>query len=306
MRLLVFALIFLGSMLLHVAPANGNSVQQVRVAVKVNVYSHPAFKSKVIERLNARTVVSFSTNKIVGKGGLGVFYKVKTPNGKIGYIIDSDLVAAPMEEAPAPPPVAVQTPSPSQAEDTQDEEAEKPSSPAPAPTPPVAQNNSSPSPSTFWGVGVASIDYSESVNNQTWHQAQYFLALRRTRTPRQSWRLGSDFTLSISPQAPRFLADAGAFGSTSGHVVIGEFLLHLPLASGSVVPYLGIGPMGLYANYKTNFASGPYESAKFRFGGVANVGLSYEFSKYCLRLDVNYYVESTSYLAQKLTFQAAF
>jgi hypothetical protein len=307
MRLLISAQIFVGFVLFSTTPANANSVQQVRVAVKVNVYAQPAFKSKLIERLNARTVISFSTNKIVGKGGLGVFYKVKTPNGKIGYIIDSDLIAAPFEEAqPAPPapPVAVQTPTPSQTEDP-GEDAEKPSA-APPPPAPIVQINTGSTPLSYWGAGVAAIDYTESVNNQSWHQTQYFFAIRRTRAARQSLRFGNDFTVLISPQAPRFLAEAGASGGTSGLVTIGDLLLTLPLSSGSLVPTLGIGPMGIYSSYKTNFTTGPYESSKFRFGGIANVGLAYEGTNYCLRLDLNYYFESASYMGQKLTFQSTF
>lgn len=290
------------SLLIAIAnsPAGAQSIQQVRIASRIDVYSEPSFKSKVVERLNPRSVFAMSTAKVVGKGGLGVFFKIKTPGGKIGYIADSDLVALPLEEpqttAAGAPRNAKQSP-PSTGNDDGDDEAK------PTPAAPVPAATMAPSHILTWGGSVATADYAGELNGQIWKHSQIFFGVRRTTSARTAFRLGNDLNMMISPWAPKYLADAGAYGSTSGYVASVEWLLYVSLSSSALAPFFEFGPSAVHSTYQTQLAGSGYSDSKTRIAAVAALGLSYEFSRYCLRIDIHYHADAAGYIGERLSLQ---
>lgn len=287
--------------------AQAKSVQRVRIAVKADVFAEPSFNSKVVEKLKPRALISMSTAKVIGTGGLGVFYKVKTPGGKIGYIADTDLVALAPEEKTETPPVKEaddsREPKPKAAKEkpaeekpvsqTSEEEAEK------EPPPPSART-------PFWGLSVSSIDYTEQLAGRAYHKSQLFFGIRRNQLRRARFGLGSDANLLVSPMAPQFLADAGGSGITSGMIIMLDYQLNVALGSGALVPYLGLGPSVVYSSFQTNLNGASYSSSNTYVGGVVDLGLDYDFGGQGLRAELRYFVGSSSYLGFGASWQIKF
>jgi hypothetical protein len=308
--------------------------------VAAEIFAEPNFNSKKVEKVKSGTLLFVNTEKKVGAGGMGVFYKVKTPSGKVGYITDADLVltangkikvakAAP-PPAPRPKPKPKPRPEPKplpikQAEKT----APVPShliddpnampvpigvyQPSPSPAPPLPQpatepekaEPAGPAGSALWGITAAVIQYAEKLRGKSWSRSHIFMGLRRTgnKSNPKSWR--SDAGLVFTAGAPRFLSQAGAYGNTSGFVVMAEYLFLKPLIAKETYSLFGaVGPMIAYSSYKTNFDDGPYSHSGARPGLVVDAGTSVKvLRRNHLRADAKIYIEQTFYTGLTLTFQ---
>lgn len=261
----------------------GASTLRAQIGSETDVYAQPNFNSRKIEHLQPGTVVFMKTEKFIGTGGMGVFYKVKTPSGKIGYITDSDLLA---ESAEPLKPIPVPGTQPSS-----------------APPPPSPKEGSS----TLWGLSVGLVNYAEKIEGTKYEKQHIFFGARRTGAAKKSNEWRTDAGIVMSPGAPKFLADAGAYGSTTGFILLTDFLFLKPLfASPSYMVFVAGGPMAAYSSYKTNIGTGPYTGSEFRMGGVADAGFALQFSGNALRLDIKYFVEKTMYLSEMITLQMAF
>ncbi len=261
-------------------PADATSLR-VQVASEADVYAQPNFESKKIEHLEKGTVVTMRTDKFIGGGGMGVFFKIKTPSGKVGFITDSDLLSQSAEGLkPIPVPA-------SQA--------------APAPPPkPVA-------PKPLWGLSLALVNYSEEIKGKTFSKPHLFFGARRTGAPMKLWNMRTDAGILVAPGAPKFLSSAGAYGKTTGFITLIDCLALVPFAGGKSYNFFaGAGPLLAYSNYSTNLDTGPFSVAEFRVGIDADLGFALNFSGNSLRFDLKYYVEKTMYLSEMVTLQMSF
>lgn len=161
---------------------------------------------------------------------------------------------------------------------------------------------------TLWGLQVAIVQYSEKLRGKTWSRSHIFMGARRTapKADPMAWR--SDVGVIFTAGAPRFLSQAGAFGESSGYVLMAEYLWLKPLIVKEKYSLFGaVGPLIAYSTYKTNFDDGPYSRTAIRPGLVLDAGASIKvLRKNYLRADLKVYIEQTFYTAQTVTFQIPF
>lgn len=346
----VFVRIFLFFAVLFSAQSSWAAAIRAQVANDADIYAEPGFGSKKVAHVNAGAVIVVRTEKRIGKGGMGVFFKAKTASGKIGYITDSDLVMAggkikevkvvakpkpPPPPAPAPrppprpvvkappppPPKPVKTPPvaalpvPGNLIDRPEPKAAAPPPPPPTPAPepepePVAEASPGEQPehSSLWGATAAIVNYSEKLRGQSYSKMHLFAGVRRTQVKAKPFDWRQEAGLLFTAGAPRFLTDAGAFGLSSGFILIGEYLFLRPLLNYEKFSVFGaVGPMVAYSKYTTNFDDGPYSKTSIRPGLVLDMGGSMKvLRKNYLRADLKVYIEQTFYTSQTLTFQFPF
>ncbi len=260
---------------------------KVQITDELEVFAQPDLKSKIIETVPAGQYITMKTDKVVGSGGIGIFYKIKTQKGRIGYVVDSDLPTSsdnlPKPVAPAPPP--------------------RPREPSPQPAPAQVASRSMASDSA-WGVSVGAANFTEKFEEEKKSATQIFFGLRWLGRAGSFWGARPDMGLLISPNAPKFLASAGASGKTSGFILLGDFsLLYDVLAGKSFSFYMGGGPLLGYSKYSTNYNGSPKDGSSFKFGGVADAGFALDFTTGLARLDIRYFIESSAYLGGFLTLQ---
>ncbi|MGE4130910.1 MAG: hypothetical protein AB7F86_04695 [Bdellovibrionales bacterium] len=254
-------------------------VIRAQVVASAELYKRPSFQSKVIETLQAGSFVHMLTKKYVGEGGLGVFYKVKTSSGKIGYLTDSDVSQG---SATAPPPIPT-------------------SPPVTAPAQPVVRP-SKPKNSAFWGLAIGNIDYAEEVAGQKYHRGQLIAGARRVGPRWTEWGLGTNASLNLSPGAPKFLREAGAYGETSGFLILADFLIDYRfLKSSPFNVLLEAGPAIKYSKYSTNIANEKKEANATKFGAALGLGFSYQQRGFMLLIDLKLNIEASTYLSEYLS-----
>lgn len=273
---------------------------KVQITVDIEVFAQPDLNAKVIETVPKGQYLTMKTDKVVGSGGIGVFYKVKTQRGRVGFVVDSDLpttgdelpkpiAPAPRLEAPPPPP----PPRP------RVEKKVKPPAPTP-PSPPLQKENSE----SAWGLVVGAASYSEKFEEQKRSATQLFFGFRWTSAGGAFLGGRADLGAVLSPNAPKFLSSAGASGKTSGFIFLADpTVLYDVLGGESFSLYVGAGPLLGYSKYSTNYNGLPKDSSGFKLGAVAASGFSLDFSSGLARLEVRYFIESNSYLGGFLVLQ---
>lgn len=257
------------------------AVIAVQVSVDAEVFAKPNLKSKVIEKLTAGTVISMKTDKVVGEGGFGVFYKVRTPSRKIGYVVDSDIAMTGGKPLPVAPPPAPKEPQ---------REPE-----------PVVEKTVRETPDGAWGVSLGAANYSGEFAGKKHSATQMFFGGRWSRN---SGILRHDAGILLSPNAPKFLSAAGASGKTSGFILLGDFSWNYHYFETSAFSlYVGAGPLLGYSSFSTNLNNETKKDSQFKFGGVADLGASVDFETGRARLDIRYFVEKSSYIGGFFTVQ---
>jgi hypothetical protein len=298
------------------APSTFAAAPYAQISAKAEVFSKPDFRSTSLGYIAAGTVVPVSLQKHVGVGGMGVFYKIRMPTGALGFVTDTDLVAgtdgkvkvvsAPALQAPKPPPtpppqpqVAAQPPPVQPKPQATAQPAVQP--PAPTPTQSIAVP-------TLWGATVAAVEYTEKVRGKEYSQNHIFVGPRRTsgaNSPK-GWR--QEIGLLFTVGAPRFLSEAGAYGETSGYIVLAEYLFIKPFVSSKTFTLLAAaGPLLAYSSYKTQFTEGPVSESSFRPGLVLDIGASFQvLGDKFVRADAKILIEQTLYYAPTITLQFPF
>ncbi len=265
---------------------------KVQITAELEVFAQPSLSSKVIETVPAGQHITMKTDKVIGSGGLGVFYKVKTQKGRIGFVVDSDL---PRPGDPMPTPVAPAPPRPPPP-------APRPRDPSPPPAV-VEAPRKSPSASA-WGFAFGAANFTEKFEEENRSATQLFFGLRWTGARGTFLGGRPDLGFVLSPNAPKFLSAAGASGKTSGFILLADPSVLYDLIGGKNFSlYFGGGPLLGYSKYSTNYNGLPKDSGSFKFGAVADLGVALDFSSGVARLDIRYFVESSAYPGAFLTLQ---
>lgn len=270
------------------------TVLTIQPTAELEVFTKPDLKSAVVERVNAGAVIRLKTDKVVGVGGLGVFYKVKTQSGLIGYVVDADILTAngefPKPMANPPPMKRAQHPNavPSGA----------PSSPPTSTAVPASREKS------LWGMSAGGAQFTEKFEEQVESAFQMFFGIRWTGRRRSVWSLTPDAGFVVSPFAPKFLSAAGASGETKGFITLGDFsLLYDFIESKKLAVFAGAGPLLGFSKYSTHYAGQPKESSSLKVGGVLDLGTSVDFRSGVVRLDARYFIAAQSFVGAFLTIQ---
>jgi hypothetical protein len=250
------------------------------------VYAQPDFDSEVIDYLNYGAKVTVAKKTFTGQGGLGLFYKVRTPSGKIGFMTDTDTSLP--KAAPAQIPEKAIS---KKKKKRLDEEAE--------------EERDGIYLTRYVGGAFALVDYSEKFSGRTLHQSTPFFGIRLSG-PDVLIPPPLDINFLIAPGPPQYLAKFG-HGASNGFLVLGDFMILLPLAElQKSLVYYGIGLMWTYSNYAVAVGNQTYNSTDLRIGADVDLGYAYKYKKYALRADLKYYIEKTMYLSEIISFQTEY
>ncbi len=256
------------------------------------VYAKPDFDSEVLDYLNQGQSVPISHRQFAGTGGLGLFFKTKTPSGKLGYITDTD-VEIPKDAKVTAPPGAPPRVSETKASTPKKREEE--------------EYNDFHRPiylTRYIGLTGGMVDYSEKFSGNKLSSLMPFVGLRMTGP-----LLGAptiDFNLTMYPSAPKYLTVIGT-GTASGFLVLSDIGLLFPVVeSGKNLVYYGLGLMWTFSDYKVDVGGANYSSQDLRIGIDFDVGYAYRFSTFALRVDAKYYIEKTMYYGFMLSFQTEY
>lgn len=287
MKFFIRAFIPIAFVVSPIAGAKGLAARHATVAVDgAAVYSQPNFDAPVVEYLSYGTKVVASKKSFQGFGGLGLFYKVRTPSGHLGYLTDTNLVAGLRKLQ------------------KQREKSSGTSTTAqPAPPPDHGE------PFFFrryMGGTLGPIGYSEKFSGHKLTAHPLFVGFRLTGPGVLFDGPPLDFDFLISPSAPKYLHTFGQ-GNSTGFLLLGDLNFFLPFKQGRrfLIDY-GLGLMWTYSRYKVKVDNQFYDSQELRVGGDLAIGASYRISRYAIRLDAKYFFERTSYWGEFLTLQTEY
>ena len=264
------------------------------------VYSSPDFDSETIDELKPGTKIPISTKQFQGNGGMGLFHKIKTPSGKLGYVPDTDVVLPKGTKLDSPKePKGLSKDKPARREKQQ--------------TPvhveqqqPEEKQRKSIYLTRYAGGTLALVDYTEKFPGAKLHAQTPFIGLRLTGPGALFKGPPIDFNLQLSPMAPSYLNKLSGHKG-SGFLLMTDLMLNLPLYdTPHTLLYYGLGILLNFSDYKVQVGNGTYNSQDLRLGMDFDVGYAYRFSHFVVRADLKAYIEKTFYLSEMLTFQTEY
>lgn len=288
-------------------PQAGAQTKVVRGKVAVDgaaIYASPDFDSEVIDYLNQGMVIPMSVKQYAGPSGLGLFHKVKTPGGKIGFITDTDIVPAPGTKIE--PPAGEKKLDRERLsderrrkkdDDKRDEDEDQGDE----------QSNRKPIIMTrYLGGTLSGVDYSEKFSGNRLHSFLPFAGVRATGPGILSkGGLPVDINIAFYPRPPTYLGQIpGASGNAAGFLTIGDINLILPFSESrhSLWSY-SVGLMWTFSDYKLVVANKEYDSEDFRVGIDLGAGYAYRWGKNVVRGDLKGYIEKEQYFGAMATYQ---
>lgn len=260
------------------------------------VYTNPDFDSPVVEELAPGTKIPISTKQFSGGGGMGLFHKIKTPSGKLGYVADNEVVL----------PKGTKLDSPKGAKGLSKEMPIRRSKKSVEVEQPEDKQRKSIYLTRYVGGTFALVDYTEKFPGAKLHAETPFIGLRMTGPGALFNGPPIDFNLQISPMAPSYLKKLSGHNG-NGFLLMTDLMLNLPLYDKPhYLLYYGLGILLNFSDYKVQVGNGTYNSQDLRLGVDFDFGYAYRFSHFVVRADIKAYVEKTFYLSELLTFQTEY
>lgn len=261
------------------------------------LYSNPDFDSPVIEELSPGAKLPVSTKQFLGAGGMGLFHKVKSPSGKLGFVLDTDVVL----------PKGTKLERPKGAADLSKARPKRKGKDAPVHVDfPDDKQHQSIYLTRYIGGSLTMVDYTEKFPGTKLHAQTPFLGLRMTGPDTLFKGPPLDFNLQVSPMAPSYLKNLSGHAG-SGFLLMSDLMLNLPLYDRPhSLLYYGLGILLNFSDYKVQVGSGTYNSQDLRLGVDFDFGYAYRFSHFVIRADLKAYIEKTFYLSELLTFQTEY
>ncbi len=253
------------------------------------VYVSPDFDSQVLAALPPGLKIQASRKMFPGRGGLGLFYRVRYDKRNHGYIADTELIPEFKKKGKRPTKNPVY-------EDVE-EMRER------------ALNKMEPIYFTrFFGVVGGVANYSEKFGGKTFRSQELMYGLRFTGPGVLSEVLPVDLFFLFSFKAPKYYDSFSTPGTkTSGFFGLLDLSLLLPLMEENhLTLYGGLGLLVTYAKFKVPIANEFLDSQEVRLGGALTAGMGIRVAKWILRGDAKYYYEATSYLGFWGTLQREF
>ncbi len=255
-----------------------------------SVYKAADFDSPVIEYLKPGTKITATIARARGVGGLGLFYKVKTHTGKIGYVTDIEIVPE-FQSGGAKKRVAEKKKNPVFEEATEQQ--------ANPDREPVYYTR-------YIGGGAGLLNFTEKFQGQKFSSSVTMFAFKMSGPGTLFDGPPLDFNFSFSPSAPSYYEKFGR-GPASGFFMFSDLVLNLPLMEFKKgIVFYGLGLMATYTRFKPTVSDTTFDSQELRIGAAASLGYSHRFGKYAVRWDSKYYYEATAYLGHWLSFQVEY
>lgn len=259
--------------------AQAQRIKARRAVVSIDgaaVYAKPDFDSEVLTYLKLGEPVIASVKTFPGRGGIGLFFAIKTSKNLRGFIADTDLVAAESKKPLSPlmkdaAPVNV-------SQNRKDQEDFSPEEPLYF--------------TRFLGATFGRKGYSLKYNGKTHTSDLMFFGVRGTGPGTLFDGPPLDFNLAVSVDSPDFYKNF-AQNKPNGFLVFSDLLLQLPLWENSnQLIYYGLGLMASYSSYRVQMNNQFKDTKEFRLGGELGAGYAHRiFRKYLIRADYKYHFE---------------
>lgn len=252
-----------------------------------SLYSKPTFDAPILDYLRAGTQVLATLKPRKGFGDFGLFYMVKTAQGKVGYMADTDLVPEFSLKNSKKKPVS-KNPVFEQAKE--------------------AKENPNREPLYFTryvGGGIGMLGFSEKFSGKKFSSDVMMMALKMSGPGTLFDGPPLDFNFAFSLSAPEYYKEFSR-GPAGGFFLFTDLLLNSPLFeidNGNGLLFYGIGAMITYTKFTPVVSSTTFDSQELRLGAALSLGYAHRWGKYALRWDSKYYYEKTDYLGHWLSFQ---
>ncbi len=264
-------------------PAQNALVQTEGAAV----YQQPNFDAPVIDYLKAGQKVVISKKSAQGIGGLGIFFRIRTPAGKMGYIADVDVI-----------------PEFSQSKYRTDEKVTNPEFQK-AKTEVADRKANRPSIylTRYLGGHLGILSFSEKFSGQTLKDNVTMFGFRMTGPGVLFDGPPFDLNIQFSPTVPGYYLSF-ASAPPSGFFFHGDFMPILPaLETTNGLLYYGLGLMWTYTKFNVLVRNTTFDSQELRVGLAGGLGYGQRFNDWILRADIKYYYEKTAYPGYGLSLQ---
>lgn len=266
------------------------------------VYEKPDFDSKVIDFMPYGHKAEVSKKSWGGVGGMGLFHKVRTKSGKIGFIPDTDIrVVEKVREAERERP-SVKNDDPLELKPkskawSDDEEEAKASGGAPIYL------------TRYLGGSVSMVNFTEKFSGKKLSDQIMVFGMRMTGPGTLFDGPPLDLNIGFSLDKPSYY---NRFSSgLSGFMLFGDVMAMMPLVNLDdwAVTY-GLGVMWTFTKYRVQITrqgtNNPEntDSLEFRIGLDVGVGVSRRIAKtWMVRADAKYYYEKSQYMGYMLSVQ---
>ncbi len=247
------------------------------------VYARPSFDAAIIEYLERGTRIPTTLKPVRGSEGLGLFYRTKTPTGKIGYITDVDVENQ------------FQTGRGKRQERNPvfDEIKEH-------------QDNPDRQPiyfTRYLGMTVGRVDYTEKFSGKELSAESWLYGIRATGPGVLFDGPPLDVSVAFSISPPKYYSRITT-SPPNGFYALGDFIFPFPFFSSDHSSFhIGLGAMWTYTKFNLRVRNSTFDSQEFRIGVLGDVGYGFRFKTWALRANMKYYWEKTKYLGYWLTIQ---
>lgn len=277
---------------------SGRRIPAQRAVVAVDgatVYQAPSFDAPVVDYLPRGQGVIASRETVEGAGGLGLFYRVRLPDRRVGFIADVDLVPEFQEGAQSGRTAG----RPGRERTNPDFREAKAEAKNPDRQPYYFTR--------YLGALVGQMNYSEKIADRKLSDTVTLLGFKMTGPGVLFDGPPLDLNVKFHWAAPKYYEKFSGAPAT-GFFLYGDGLLLFPfLDLRSSLIYYGLGPMWTYSRFRVRVREGAFEryidSEEFRIGltGLAAYGL--RFDKYTVRAELKYHFEKTQYFSYGLAVQ---
>lgn len=241
-------------------------------------YKFPNFDSPVLEYLESGRKVRISQKIFQGIGGFGTFYKVKISEKAFGYIADVDVVSEHKARSSGRSIAAIQKNPFSRSPQAEDLDQV-----------PIFFTR-------YMGGILGSVNYAEKFSGNRLSSSEAVFGLRLSGPGALVDGLPLDFSLLFHSGAPTYYSERIAEGNPSGFFLISDVFMPYPfLQTSNALVSWGLGLMGTYTRFNLLVKNTIFDSQEARIGLAAQLGFTYRFGKFAVRLEAKYYYEKTDY-----------
>jgi hypothetical protein len=241
-------------------------------------YKVPNFDSPVLEYLESGRKVRISQKIFQGIGGFGAFYKVKISEKIFGYIADVDVVSEHKAKSSGRSIAAIQKNPFSRSPQAEDLDQV-----------PIFFTR-------YMGGILGSVNYAEKFSGNRLSSSEMIFGFRLSGPGALVDGLPLDFSLLFHSGAPTYYSERIAEGNPSGFFVISDIFMPYPfLQTSNTLVSWGLGLMGTYTRFNLLVKNTIFDSQEARIGLAAQLGFTYRFGKFAVRLEAKYYYEKTDY-----------
>lgn len=259
------------------------------------VYSQPDFDSEVLDYIGYQTAVSVSKRPFTGRGGIGLFHRVRYAGTRQGYITDTDIRVNRKD-----------------VDRVGKEERRKSVSKAWSPEEEEHLGRAPLYLTRFLGGALASVKFTEKFSGTKVTDSMLMYGLRMTGPGTLFDGPPLDFNFWFSLQKPGYYSKF-AGSEPTGFLLFGDVMAMLPVVDIQqfLVTY-GVGIMWTYTRFNVPVRKADtgvvsqFDSQELRVGLDFGLGAGRKFGNYLLRADAKYYIEKTSYLGFLVSLQTVY